>query len=231
MPFTAGQFFDVFRRYNAAVWPAQIALVALALLIVYAAWRARTRVALVLLSALWLWTGAVYDKHFLGTLTPAGQIFGSLFIAQAALLLIAAWTAPSTAGRRPAASAGRRPAVPGAILIAYALVLYPAIGALVGQRYPAMPTFGTPCPTTIFTLGVFCLLAPAVPRFALVIPVLWSVIATTAAVSFGVHEDFALIPAAIVTIAVVHHAHIVDARRNAAQLINTPVMPTARSRT
>ncbi len=223
MPFTAGQFFDVFRRYNAAVWPAQIALVALALLIVYAAWRARVRVAFVLLSALWLWTGVVYDKHFLGTLTPAGEIFGSLFIAQAALLLIAAWIAPRTAARWPA--------IWGAILIAYALVLYPAIGALIGQRYPAVPTFGTPCPTTIFTLGVFCLLAPAVPRFALAIPVLWSVIATTAAISFGVHEDFALIPAAIAAMVVLHQAHSAEARRNAAQLNNAPVMPTASSST
>lgn len=228
MPFTAEQFFDVFRRYNAAVWPAQIALVALALLIAYTAWRARMRVTLVLLSALWLWTGIVYDKHFLGTLTPAGQVFGSLFIAQAALLLIAAWSDGGQASACPVFRSSRWAA---SILIVYALVLYPAIGALTGQRYPAVPTFGTPCPVTIFTLGIFCLLAGAMPRFALVIPVLWSAIATSAAVSFGVHEDFALIPAAIVAIAVLHHAHIVEARRNAAQLRSTPVMPTASSRT
>ena len=32
LPFTAEQFFDVFRRYNESVWPAQLALNAIALI-------------------------------------------------------------------------------------------------------------------------------------------------------------------------------------------------------
>src|SRR5687767_10008670 len=96
-PFTAEQFIDVFRRYNEMVWPAQIALTAIALMAVYAAYRASVRrswrwapSALLLLVVLWLWTGIAYDKLFFATLTPAGEIFGSLFIAEAGLLLIAA---------------------------------------------------------------------------------------------------------------------------------------------
>jgi len=70
-PFTAEQFFDVFRRYNEAVWPAQVALVAVALLALMAAFRANVRrswrwgqMAIVLLAVLWLWSGIAYHKAF-----------------------------------------------------------------------------------------------------------------------------------------------------------------------
>lgn len=67
LPFTAAQFFDVFRRYNEGVWPAQLALNAVALVAAGAAYRANARrswrwarAAIVCLAALWLWTGIVY---------------------------------------------------------------------------------------------------------------------------------------------------------------------------
>lgn len=208
VPFTAEQFFDVFRRYNEAVWPAQIALLALALFIAWAAWRANARgswrlarLALVMLAALWLWTGIVYDKRFFATLTPAGAVFGSLFIAQAGLLLVTAWQDASRFERAP-----RSALATGWSILAYALVAYPAFAIALGHEFPAMPSFGTPCPTTIFTFGIFCLLPASVPRFALAIPVLWSFIASYAAVQFGVIEDFGLLAAAVATIVVLHHA-------------------------
>jgi hypothetical protein len=206
-PFTTEQFFEVFRRYNEAVWPAQFALIAVGALSVFAVDRANVRrswrwaqVALVLLSALWLWSGAIYLKHFFATLTLAGQTFGSLFIAEAGLLLIAAWGSGSTF-ERPSRSA----TVAGLSLLAYALLIYPALGMLLGQRYPAAPTFGVPCPTTIFTFGIFCLLPASIPRFAMVIPLLWAVIGVYAAFGFGVREDLGLAVSAIVAILVMYH--------------------------
>ena len=102
-PFTAEQFFDVFRRYNEAVWPAQIGLIAVGLFTALAAYRANARhswrwaqVAIVLLAALWLWSGIVYHKMFFASITPAGQVFGSVFIAQAGLLLISMFANGST---------------------------------------------------------------------------------------------------------------------------------------
>ena len=208
VPFTAEQFFDVFRRYNEAVWPAQLALLVLALLVTWLAWRANVRgswrfarLALVVLATLWLWTGIVYDKHFFATLTRAGAVFGSLFIAEAGLLLVSAWQDGSTFARAP-----RSALVTGWCILAYALVGYPAIAVALGHDFPATPTFGTPCPTTIFTFGIFCLLPSSVPRFVLAIPVLWSFIASTAAVQFGVLEDFGLLAAAVAAIVVIHHA-------------------------
>jgi hypothetical protein len=86
------------------------------------------------------------------------------------------------------------------LLIAYALIGYPLIGASLGHRYPAAPTFGLPCPTTIFTLGVLVMGRP-VPRHLLLVPVAWAIVGGFAACRLGVAEDSGLpIAAALVTV-------------------------------
>ena len=206
LPFTADQFFDVFRRYNEAVWPAQIALNGVALLAAGAAYhanarRSRTwaRAAIVLLAALWLWTGIVYFKMFFATITPAGEVFGSLFIAEAALLLLCAWEMEPQF--EPASRASL--AVSGFILV-YALLLYPIVGIAAGQRYPALPTFGAPCPVTIFTFGFLAIFPSSISRVAIAVPLLWVAISSYAAFGFSVYEDFGLLAAAIAAIVVMH---------------------------
>jgi hypothetical protein len=215
-PFTAEQFFEVFRRYNDAVWPAQLLLVAVALIAAYSAYRANARrswrwaqAAILLTAGLWLWSGIVYYKHFFVTLTRAGEVFGSLFIAEAALLAIAAtqngaWFEPASRGAK----------IAGTSMLLYALVFYPLFGEAIGHHPPAAPSFGVPCPTTIFTFGIFCLLPATIPRFALAIPVLWAVIGTTAVFELGVVEDLGLLAAAVVTLAVIRSAthHLPAAR-------------------
>ena len=207
-PFTVEQFFDVFRRYNEAVWPVQVALVVIGALSASAAIHANVRrswrsmqVAIVSLAALWLWAGIVYHKAFFVVLTPAGEIFGSLFIAEAALLLISLWQGG------PAFEPAPRPSmIIGLVLLAYALVGYPALGYALGHRYPAAPSFGVPCPTTIFTFAIFCLLPAGIPRFAIAIPVLWALIGSYAGIRFGVGEDLGLPVAAVAAMIVIHQA-------------------------
>ena len=204
-PFTADEFFDVFRRYNEAVWPAQIALNAVGVAAVAGTWRARerrswawARCTFVLLATLWLWTGIVYFKMFFVTITQAGEVFGSFFIAQAAVLLLAAWEGG------PLKPTSGTSTVVGAALIVYALLLYPIIGLAAGQHYPAFPTFGAPCPMTLFTFGVLCLFATSVSRVLIAIPVLWTLISSYAAIGFHVIEDLALPVGAMATIAVMY---------------------------
>jgi hypothetical protein len=85
----------------------------------------------------------------------------------------------------------------GGILIAYALLAYPLLGWLAGHRYPRAPTFGVPCPTAIFTLGILLLAAPPVPRVAYIVPVLWAAVGSVAAFALGVPEDLGLLAAGI----------------------------------
>ena len=78
------------------------------------------------------------------------------------------------------------------MLVVVGLIVYPILSVLAGHHYPALPTFGLPCPTTIYTLGLL-LWFERLPRSAAVIPAFWAVIGTFAALQLGVPEDFLLI--------------------------------------
>jgi hypothetical protein len=134
---------------------------------------------------MWRWTGVVYQALYFAPINPAAYAFAALFIAQAALLL-------AYAGRLRFAGAPVLTRCTGLALIFYAAILYPLIGAAVGHAYPAVPTFGvTPCPVTLFTLGLL-LMAPSAPWTLFAIPVLWSLIGGSAAIMLGVPQDWAL---------------------------------------
>lgn len=190
-PFSADQFFAVFAAYNTVMWPAQVFLLALGISVVTVVLRAPrySRSVMAVVAALWVWMAAAYHWGFFAKINPMAIAFGFLFMAEAAAIIWFGVVKRQLALADDVTTGAR---LLGGGLIAYALVGYPLVGLLAGQRYPEMPTFGLPCPTTIFTLGVFLLCKPRFPWLVLVIPVLWGLIATTAAVSFGVVEDFAL---------------------------------------
>lgn len=204
-PFSAAQFFDVFRRYNEAVWPAQIALNLFGLAVAAAAWRARrhqsfawARAAFAMLAALWLWTGVAYFLTFFTAITAGGKIFGALFVAEGFLLLMVAWRGVQLETGSAAS------VIAGVSILAYALLGYPAVALLAGQTYPALPTFGAPCPVTIFTFGFLSLLPASRKGLLLVIPLLWVAVSAHAVIAFHVVEDIGLPVAAIVAITVLH---------------------------
>jgi hypothetical protein len=196
LPFTPAEFFAAFSAYNTAVWPFQVLLLALAAVVCFALVRhTLDRLVLVILSALWLWMGLIYHLRFFSAINPAARLFALVFCVAAAAF---AWA--SLRFRGPAPRPGGARSVAGWSLMAYALVGYPLLAHVAGQRYPALPTFGLPCPTTIFTLAVLLLLSPAPPRVLFVIPLLWSAVGTAAAVQLGVPEDYGLGVAGLVAL-------------------------------
>jgi hypothetical protein len=193
-PFTVEQFFGVFRQYNRAVWPMQLALYALALiamLLTLRRVRGRGFWVCAILAFLWLWMGAVYHIRFFTAINPAAVAFGALFIVQAVAFFV------SGTGRNGLEFHPRADVfgVTGAVFIAYALVVYPALGYALGHRYPGSPTFGLPCPTTIFTFGLLLWAERSVSLRLVLVPALWTLIGSVAAFSFGVAEDYGLLVA------------------------------------
>lgn len=86
----------------------------------------------------------------------------------------------------------------GLIFMAYAMIIYPLLGTLAGHVWPQSPMFGVaPCPTTIFTFGLLLLSRTPIPKSLLIIPLLWSVIGLSAAMNFGILEDFGLLLAGL----------------------------------
>jgi hypothetical protein len=141
--------------------------------------------------------GVAYHFAFFTGINPAAWMFGAAYLAAAGLF---AWHASAGKLRfaRPAGANGAT----GLAVISYALVGYPTIGWLAGHAYPYMPTFGLPCPTTIFTLGVLLLARGPVSLWLLVVPFAWTIIGTVAAVKLGVIQDLGLPVAAVIVASV-----------------------------
>ena len=211
LPFSTAQFLEVFARYNEAVWPAPIVFTAMAVTALFLALRpARDagRTILAVLAFFWGWMGLVYHALFFTRINPAAYLFGIVFVLQGVLLAVVALRrAPAFRPRADAAG------LAGAALAVYALAGYPLVGWLAGQRFPAAPTFGLPCPTVVFTFGVLLWTDRRLPAWLLAIPAAWAVVGTLAAASLGMTEDYALLPAAIVGVAGVLGRHARPALR------------------
>lgn len=208
LPFTKDQFFDLFVAFNGALWPALVALwivsvVASALLL--SSRRPPDRWISALLAAHWIWSALAYHVAFFTRINPAAWVFATLFLLQGGLFV---WWgvvhgrlsfAPWRNGWAPVAWG----------LIAYSLV-YPGINAVQHLSVSRIPTFGVPCPTTIFTAGMLMLAAPRSWRVS-IIPVIWSVIGGSAASLLGVRADYAL-PIAGVALTVFSLQRRIDTR-------------------
>jgi hypothetical protein len=197
LPFTIDQFLRGFHSYNDAVWPMQWFLNALAIVAVVAAIRGGRRAsvaAVAILSVLWVWVGIVYPSAFLGTTNRAAVIMGIPFIIQGILIARLGF---SGASRLRYERHFDGTSMIGLALVAYALIVYPVLGYMLGHRYPSAPTFGVPCPTTIFTFGMLLLAALPRARALIVIPIGWTIFATSAVWQLGMWEDLGLPVAAI----------------------------------
>jgi Family of unknown function (DUF6064) len=199
IPFTAEQFFGVFRLYNNTVWPAQVLLLALAVLaiIFIALQRAWSGVAVsVILALLWVWLGAAYHLAFFARINPVAYGFGALSIVGG---LLFAWHGLLRRRIEFAFSRSLRTAL-GVTLLAFALLVYPIWATLAGHGYPELPTFGLPCPTTIFTIGLLGLSSGPSLRAVLAVPILWSLVGSQAAFLLDVAPDFGLLAAGVAAI-------------------------------
>lgn len=194
MPFSVDQFFEVFARYNAGVWPAQIVLNALAALVVALVAQGRSshgRWISAALALLWGWMAVAYHFAYFTGINPAAWVFGAISLLGS---LWFAWVGVVERRLHFVLDQGIQ-AWAGGVLVMYALVMYPLVGYALGHRYPAAPTFGLPCPTTIFTIGILLFVKSPIPRSVFIVPVLWALVGSSAAFALGVYEDLGLLVA------------------------------------
>jgi hypothetical protein len=196
LPFSAAAIFEVFARYNLALWPAVMTLwlaaaAVLARIVVRPVRVHADRAAALLLVVLWLWAGVAYHAMYFTAINPAAWAFAAFSVVEAGLL---AWFG-LVGDRLTFGSASPRARGLGAALALYALV-YPGLNLASGHPYPATPTFGVPCPTTVFTAGLL-LTCQRPPLAVTVVPVCWSLVAGAAALSLGVPADLMLPVAAL----------------------------------
>ncbi|HEY3252227.1 MAG TPA: DUF6064 family protein [Ignavibacteria bacterium] len=198
-PFGKEEFLQVFANYNTSVRPVQIIILQLALLVIYFAVKKNKvsdKFISISLAFLWLWMGIVYHIIYFSTINKAAYLFGALYIVQAMLFLYYGVMKTSLSFNFRKDISG----IAGTVLIVYAIIIYPLIGYLSGHVYPKAPTFGLPCPTTIFTFGILLWTANRVPFLVFIIPLLWSVIGFSAVLYFGMYEDIGLVVSGIISV-------------------------------
>ncbi len=196
IPFDAETFSRLFAQYNDAIWPAQLGALVLGLTTLWLTvkprpWSGRFNAAS--LAAFWLWCGVVYHIQFFATINWAAWGFGAIFVVQGIAFL---WSG-AVRGRLDFRFAGTRGDWFGLGLATFAILVYPSLSWASGHDWLEVGMFGVaPCPVTIFTLGLLMLCKPRIPLGLLVIPVLWSLVGSSAAWVLSRPEDLALAAAA-----------------------------------
>ena len=196
IPFTVDQFYSVFTAYNIGVWPMQFPLLALGVLALVFLVRQRSYSSVgisAILAALWLWQAVAYHLAFFTLINPLAYAFAAVFMAGAAGFF---WQGVVRRRLNFKVTSGWR-ARAGWGLMIFAWFIYPAWTYLAGHRYPAFPTFGLPCPTTLFTIGLLAFLVKPYPRSVLLVPILWCFVGSQAAFAFDVQADVGLVVAGV----------------------------------
>lgn len=197
MSFSTEEFLNLFEEYNLSLWPLQMLLYSLGLFaIFFIMLRKRTEgVAVnVVLAILWFWMGAVYHLLYFSTINSMAFLFGILFIAQSAIFIWAGILGNQLVYRWKLDIKG----ITGLLFIIFAFLIYPFLSAFFGHSYPRTPTFGLPCPTTIFTFGILLFSAKKPAWYIYIIPLLWSFIGFLSVYNLSMKEDFSLLVAGLV---------------------------------
>lgn len=197
MPFTSDEFLNLFEEYNLSLWPLQMLLYLLGIFaITFIMIRKRTEgVAVnVALAILWFWMGAVYHLLYFSTINSLAFLFGIFFIIQSAIFIWSGVLGKQLVYRWKLDVKGTI----GLLFVIFSFLVYPFLSAFFGHSYPQTPTFGLPCPTTIFTFGILLFSAKKLPWYVFIIPLLWSFIGFSAALNLDMKEDYSLLVAGII---------------------------------
>ncbi len=214
MPFTVEEFLKIFRDYNTAVYPFQFILFLSAIYAIYLVFSKKSYSSIAVTWVLvfyWVWIGVVYHIIFFSSINPAAYVFGIIFILQA-LLFIKAGIIDNKLEFR--FEKGLNQYI-GGLIIFYALIIYPLLGIYFGHTYPENPTFGLPCPTTIFTFGILLMTTKKIPAYIIGIPLVWAIIGFFAAINLGIKEDTGLLIAGVLAVVLIIKDKVKERKLNA----------------
>ena len=175
--FSPRTYYRTLELYNLAIWPAQIAGVAIGLAIVALLATSRGgngRVVAALLALCWLFIAWAFHYERYAQINWAAPWFAAAFALQGVLFAAVG----VIAGRmvvEPAASGASRVAI---ALAGAVVVLYPLLAPLTGRPWTTAETFGVaPDPTAIATIATLALVRGRIKWLLLVVPVLWCAVA------------------------------------------------------
>ena len=176
--FSPRTYYRTVELYNLAIWPAQLAGVAIGLAIVAlltGKFGGRDRLAAGLLAACWLWIAWAFHYQRYAQINWAAPWFAAAFSFQALLLIVLGVLAGRIVLRPPSG---------GQFWIAISLVVvavlgYPLLAPLEGRPWTTAETFGVAAdPTAIATVAALGWVRGRVRWLLLVVPLLWCLVTT-----------------------------------------------------
>jgi hypothetical protein len=179
-----------FTQYNPSIWPMQIIVYLLALVAMFFAIKKSkysSQIIAAVLAFFWLWNGIMFFVPVGGS-SSLWYIFAALFVIQGILFLIGV-VKPNVSYHIGTDIYS----LTGIVLILYALIGSPLVGALVGHLYPQMAFVGLfPCPTLPFTFGLLLCATSKIQKYLLAIPLLWGLFGVMT-ISIGMVEDVGML--------------------------------------
>jgi len=204
----------LFEIYNAAIWPMQLAAIALGVAILVlllrpAAEPRRTRAIAAAVAACWIWVAIAFHARRYATINWAAVYFAWAFGCEAALWTWIAFGGGRLTFERPVDLGGRL----GLAILFFALAVTPLAAPLLGRGWRSAQVFGVaPDPTALATLGLLLVSRGRGRGWLMVIPVIWSVLSALTLLAMKSPE--AWIPAATAAVVVILGARsAVDRRR------------------
>ena len=198
IPFSIEEFLLVLESYNLAIWPFQIFTYILVILVLFFSFKPTKyslKIVLAILSFIWFFTGIVFCLLYWAPSHIFGYIFGIFCVLQGLMLLYSIYRSDITIGTRDITFT-----LIGILFVLYAIIGYHILGYYLGHIYPKFFAVGlVPCPTTIFTFGIFLIINKKIPIKYFIIPLIISSGGFLAAYK-GIYEDIGLIIAGILTI-------------------------------
>lgn len=191
LSFSLEEFLVVLENYNLAIWPLQIIAYALILLVLFISAKPTkhsVKIVSAILSFFWLFTGIVFCFIYWAPTHLFGYIFGICCTAQGLLFLYSIFRSDITIGLP-----NKTNMLIGILFILYAMIGYQILGYYLDNIYPKFFAVGlVPCPTTIFTFGLFVIINTKIPIKYVAIPFVISLGGFLAAYN-GIYEDIGLI--------------------------------------
>ena len=175
--FSPRTYYRLIELYNLAIWPAQLAGIAIGLAILgllIGKRRHCERIIAGLLAVCWLWIALAFHYQRYAQINWAATWFAVAFGCEALLLVVVG----VLANRFAFQTARGGVAWLATSIIAVAVVGYPLLAALTGRPWTAAEMFGVAAdPTAIASVAVLALVRGRIRWLLLVIPVLWCAVA------------------------------------------------------
>ncbi|HSE62951.1 MAG TPA: DUF6064 family protein [Thermoanaerobaculia bacterium] len=211
--FSLSTYYRLFERYNAAIWPAPavafvLGLVTMALLL--GGGPRRGRIVAGILAASWLWVAIAFHATRYSTIHWAASYFAWGFGLEAVLIVVTEIVGGGLVLEGPVDAVSRG----GLAIFAFALLVAPVIGPLLGRSWRQVEVFGVaPDPTAVATLGALLLAGGRVRWELFVVPAIWC--ALSGATLLAMEAPGAVIPPLAAGLALLLAAWRVFARRRA----------------